>query len=168
VGLKKQVATTSKPVGLDTPGSTRPIRDKPNKMAAVDTPIEVPVYVEYERHFTEPQIGRGRGTGKLLSDMPKVPQLLGWSVNIEAFTFGEEVQVIIGHNVHEMEVWAGGKLVYSSTKRTKAGSQIPRHTLPSFDPNWEPKPKVIQAKATPVVEDDDPIFDDDEDDFVEE
>lgn len=124
---------TSEPKGLYPPGTARPIRGNPDKMSATDVPIEVPVYVYYERHIGPPETGRNRGTGRKLTDMDKAPQLLGWTVTVDAFTFGPQVKVKIGHKTHIMEVWVGDEQVFKTNEHRPPGSQSPPRTAPRFD-----------------------------------
>lgn len=164
--MAKAVKTTT-PKGLKPPASTGMLRGQPNKMSATDVPIEVPVFVYYERHFSEPKIGKSRGTGKPLSDLPPVPQLLGWTCTVEAFTYGQEVKVKVGHETGVLEVWIGDKKVHSQRRDPRfVGRQIPPHTLPRFDPDYKPKEGRLLIDHNQKI-DDDPVFDDD-DDFVEE
>lgn len=119
-GLKASKASkgtkTSKPKGLAPPGSSRPIRGNPDKLAATDTPIEVPVYIYYERH-----------------QKPKKPNaLVGWTVTVCPFTFAHDVLIKIAHPSKRMQVVVDGTVLYETTaKRTKRAE--PPHTLPRFE-----------------------------------
>jgi hypothetical protein len=90
--------TTSIPKGLKPKGSTRPIRDQPNQRSATDTPIEVPIYVNYERHTTSGDRA-----------------LLGWTIQNDCWAFATKVDIKICRNPRRLEVWINGKKVHTTT-----------------------------------------------------
>lgn len=111
---------TSTPAGPNPPGSTRPVREQPNRRAATDVPIEVPVYVCYDRHIRE-------GSG----------ELLGWTVTVDLLTFEEKVEIKIVRKPHKTEVWFGGTLVGSSRSQPNIAKSLPNiaKSLPKTAPN---------------------------------
>lgn len=124
---------TSKVGGMSPPGSARPVRNKPDLLAATDTPVEVPVYVYYERHIGKPATGKARGSGKLLKDMPKARQLLGWTITVNCFSFDKDIKIKVGHNSDVLSIWLGDEKLGTVKGKVPAGSRnVPPNTLPSF------------------------------------
>lgn len=87
------------------------MKDKPNQRAATDIPIEVPLYITYDRHTN--------GAG-----------LQGWAVNLDMFTFQSKVTVKIYRKPHKMVVLVDGKEVASSTRAGKKSKSNPPLTRP--------------------------------------
>lgn len=92
----------SVPKGLAPKGSTRGIRGKPNHRAATDIPMEVPVYVGYERHIKS-EAPQGESSYAL-------NQLLGWTITLDCWTFGTKVYAKIYRGINKgdpqtLEIW---------------------------------------------------------------
>lgn len=109
------------------PMATRPVRDKPDERAAVDTPFEIPVYLYYLRHVKP---GEDPDTHYALN------QLLGWTLKVNAFTYGADIQVKIFRDPDKIALEVNGKQVWRSTKKTKI-RPAPPFTVPEEDDTTE-------------------------------
>lgn len=124
--VRRKVGATrsSTPRGLNPPGTTRPVRGKPGTRAATDVPMEVPVAVYYKRHHGPIRDKNWRG-----EPSPSLSELYGWTVSVDLWTFGEQVDFKIFRNPDKCEVWVNGKKLHTFRKTGKGFNDLPK-TMP--------------------------------------
>lgn len=101
--------TNSRPIGVDPPGTTKAIRGTKDKRAVTDKPMEIPVYITYERHSTP-------------------DEMIGWTIAFQAWMSSSRVEIKIGRIPYRMEVWVDGERV--AAKSLKRSESDPPNTVP--------------------------------------